>query len=425
MDLQLITFLAMLGVFLVAAFLLKLPVSISMILSSVVGALVGGQGLPLRHFVEGTFSYVDTILVIACAMIFMRVIEKSGALDALSVAIIRRFHKTPALLLILVMVVIMFPGMITGSSTAAVLSAGSIMAPILLLMGIPRIETATIIAMGGIFGMIAPPVNVPAMIIGGGVDIPYIGFGLPLVLLTFPIAFFTVLFLGYKYAKNLDYAAVEKGLNFEPAKKYGFKLYLPILVAIVLMLLNKLVPAVPDLGMPLVFILAAIVGLFTGEKMNVAAVVKEAIHSVLPVLGILMGVGMFIQIMTLTGVRGWIVTRALSLPDVFRYLMMAISIPLFGAVSSFGSASVLGVPFLLAFIAKDQIITASAISLLSGIGDMVPPTALAGIFAAQVLELEDYRPILRKSVIPIAAMIVWSIVFIVLANTLAPIIVLK
>ena len=35
-------------------------------------------------------------------------------------------------ILVLLMLIIMFPGMITGSSTAAVLSAGAIVAPILL-----------------------------------------------------------------------------------------------------------------------------------------------------------------------------------------------------------------------------------------------------------------------------------------------------
>ena len=64
---------------------------------------------------------------------------------------------------------------------------------------------------------------------------------------------------------------------------------------------------------------------------------------------------------------------------------MAVAIPLFGAVSSYGSASVLGVPFLLAFLSSNQIITASAISLIASLGDMMPPTALAGIFAAQVV----------------------------------------
>ena len=79
-------------------------------------------------------------------------------------------------MLILLMLIIMFPGMITGSSTAAVLSAGAIVAPILLMMGIPAPQTGAILAVGAIMGMAAPPVNIPAMLIAGGVDMPYIGF---------------------------------------------------------------------------------------------------------------------------------------------------------------------------------------------------------------------------------------------------------
>lgn len=423
MSIELIIFIAMVGTFVIGCFALKLPVSVSMVLAAVIGALCGGQGIPVRHLVEGTFSYVDTILVIATAMIFMRVIQKSGALDALSTLIVQKFHRFPALVLCMVMLIIMFPGMITGSSTASVLSAGSIMAPVLMLMGVPVLETASIIALGGLLGMIAPPVNIPAMIIGGGIDIPYVGFEGPLMLLTFPLAILFVLMLGYKYAKKMDYEVVKDKLNKEPGEKFGFRLYIPILLAIVLMVVNKTVPAIPDLGMPLVFLISAAVGCFTGYKFNVLETCKEAINTVLPVLGILMGVGMFIQIMTLTGVRGLIVTSCLSLPDWALYVAMAVSIPLFGAVSSYGASSVLGVPFLLALLTQNQIITAAAISLIASLGDMMPPTALAGIFAAQVVGMERYTPILKKCLIPSLIIIIWAVTIILLSNTLAPYIV--
>lgn len=425
MSIEFIIFLVMVFVFAAGCFLLKLPVSISMVLAAITGALVGGYGIPVRHLVEGTFSYVDTILVITTAMIFMKVIQESGALDALSTLIIERFHKQPAILLILIMLVIMFPGMITGSSTAAVLSAGSIMAPVLILMGIPKLETASILAMGGILGMIAPPVNIPVMIIGGGIDIPYVGFELPLALLTFPLAFAFVLMFGLKYVKKLDYEVIKPKLNHEPREKFGVKIYIPLFIAIILMVVNKTVPSFPNLGMPLIFMISALIGLFTGYKINVVKVGKDAVKTVLPVLGILMGVGMFIQIMTLTGVRGFIVTTCIGLPDAFLYIAMAISIPLFGAVSSYGAASVLGVPFLLAFLSKDQIITAAAISLIASLGDMMPPTALAGIFAAQVVGLEKYTAVLKKCLVPSLIIIVWAIIFIVFGKTLAPFIVLK
>lgn len=419
MSIELITFLVMVSVFLVGCFALKFPVSISMVIAAIAGALVSGQGLALRHLVEGTFAYVDTILVIVSAMIFMRVIQASGALDAIASVIIERFHKVPALMLCMIMVIIMFPGMITGSSTASVLSAGSIMAPVLMLMGVPQLNTACIIAMGGILGMIAPPTNVPAMIIGAGIDIPYVGFGLPLILLTFPLAFAFVIGFGYKYVKKMNFLEVKAKLNTESREKYGFRIYIPIILAIVLMFINKAVPAIPDIGMSLVFLISAVVGIFTGFKFSVPKVVKEAVNSVLPVLGILMGVGMFIQIMTLTGVRGLIVTSCLSMPNVARYFAMAVSMPLFGAVSSFGSASVLGVPFLLSFLAKDEIIVAAALSLIASLGDMMPPTALAGIFAAQVTDMKKYSPVLKKCLIPCLVIIIWAVLFIVFANQLS------
>ena len=419
MTTELIAFLVMVGVFLLGCFLCKLPVSLSMVLASVAGAIAGGQGIALRHLVEGMFAYVDTIMVIATAMIFMKVIQESGALDAIASLIIQRFHKVPALMLIFIMVIIMFPGMITGSSTASVLSAGSIMAPVLMIMGVPVLETACILALGGVLGMIAPPTNIPAMIIGAGIDIPYSGFGLPLTMLTFPLAFLFVLMFGYKYVKNMNYVEVEAKLNTDSRERFGFKVYIPLLLAIVLMVLNKAVPAIPDIGMPLVFLISAVVGCFTGYKFNFFKAAKESVHSALPVMGILMGVGMFIQVMTLTGVRGLIVTSCLSLPSFARYLALAISMPAFGAISSFGSASVLGVPFLLSFLAKDQIIVAAALSLVASLGDMVPPTALAGIFAAKVVGMENYTPILKKCLIPCLIVVIWAILFIVFADQLS------
>lgn len=423
MSIELIVFLVMVAVFLIGCFALKFPVGVSMVLASISGALVAGQGVPVRQLVEGMFAYVDTILVIATAMIFMKVITESGTLDAVASLIIEKFHKVPALLLCLIMLVIMFPGMITGSSTACVLTAGAIMAPVLQLMGVPTLETACILAMGGVLGEIAPPVNIPAMIIGAGIDIPYVGFGLPLVLLTFPLAFLFVLMFGLKYVKKMNYEEVRLKLNNSTREKYGFRIYLPLVVAVLLMLMNKLVTAIPDIGMPMVFLISAAVGCFCGNKVKVLKVSKDAINAVMPVLAILMGVGMFIQIMTLTGVRGLIVTSCLRLSDWMRYVAMSVSIPLFGAVSAFGAASVLGVPFLLSMLNQCEIIACAALSLIASLGDMMPPTALAGIFAAQVMGMPKYTPILKKCLLPCLIIIVWALLFIIFSNTLEPLIV--
>ena len=422
MSIELILFLAMIAVFAISCFAFKLPVSLAMVLASITGTLIAGKGIPIRHLVEGMFGYLDTILVIATAMIFMKVIQEIGTLNALSATIIKRFHKIPWLLLILLRFISMFPGMITGSSTASVLTAGSIVAPILMYIGIPMVETATIIALGGLCGMIAPPVNIPAMIIGGGIDMPYVGFTIPLLLLTVPVAIFSVLFLGLKHVKKIDYDAIKSKIDFSAIDQYGFRLYIPILLALFLMTMDKVLPNVFGLGMPLIFMISAVVGAFCGKKINFFTVSKNAISESLPVMGILMGVGMFIQIITLTGVRGFIVVNSLSLPPSLVYIAMAITIPLFGAVSSFGASSVLGVPFLMVFLAKNQIITGSAISFIAALGDLMPPTALAGIFAAQIVGMKDYTPVLRKAIIPALIIILYSIVMIIFSKELGSLI---
>ena len=128
---------------------------------------------------------------------------------------------------------------------------------------------------------------------------------------------------------------------------------------------------------------------------------------------------MFIQVMTLTGVGGFVVVSCLAVPAALLYPVMGISIPLFGAVSAFGAASVLGVPFVLALLGKDQIVVASALALLAGLGDLMPPTALAGIFAAQVTDEEDYFRVLRHCVVPGVVTALWGLGMIALANPIA------
>lgn len=421
----LITFLIMLGVFMIGCFLLKLPVGVSMMCAAICGAIEGGLGTEaIRMMVEGEFGYVDTILTIGCAMIFMKVIEDSGALDALSSLIIEKFHKVPAVLLVLIMLIIMFPGMITGSSTAAVLSAGSIMAPVLALMGIDAVTAGSIIAMGALLGMIAPPVNTAALIICAGIDVPYVGFTGPLALLTFPLAILFVLMLGYKQAKNLNYEELKPALVKQDAvrKEYGFKIYIPLVVLLVLMIVFKILKLGTDIGMPLMFLISAVVGLFTGKKINILQAVPAAIRTAAPVMGILMGVGMFIEVMTATGVRGFIVMSCLSLPSALWLLACAISIPLFGAVSSYGACSVLGVPFSYIYaslLGGNSVVVLAAISLIAAVGDMMPPTALAGLFAAQVTGVEKYTNILKKCIVPIIILLCYASFFLAKSKLIA------
>ena len=415
--------LVMITAFALGAFALSLPIAIAMSGAAVLGALLAGYGFPVRHLVEGMFGYIDTILIIATAMIFMKSVQAVGLLEAIAAWCIRKFRHQPLLLSIGVTLLIMFPGMLTGSSTACCLTTGALIAPILMQLGVSRVKTGALIAVAALLGMIAPPINIPVMIIGGGIDMPYVGFTIPLLAATIPPAIFAAMLLAWpslRVKEGRDEAALEKELARMSAVPLTPRLCTPFIVLVILMVGEQLFPQIfPSLGMPLQFLIASASAFLTGQRLNFLDSATEAIRDALPVLGILMGVGMFIQVMTLNGVRGFVVLSALSIPEWALYLSIAVSIPLFGAISSFGAASVLGVPFMFALLAKDQIIVAAALSLIASLGDLVPPTALAGIFAGQVVGEQNYFKILKLCLIPSLVIVSWGIFFIAYAGPLA------
>jgi GntP family gluconate:H+ symporter len=416
----------MLVLFIVLNFRFRWPVGLALAAAAVLGGLIGGVPLlnPVidgfemygdnlwRHLLEGGFVYIDAMLIMATALFFMQVIEQNGLLAALSGWILRSLGRQPALLAIGMAAFVAFPGLLTGLTTASVLTTGAIAAGPLMRMGMPRARAGAFIAIAAILGMVAPPVNLPVMIIGSGVDMPYLGFTLPLLLLSAPLLVVCALWLGYGPLKKGDLAAALEGLNPEErSAPKALILLAPLLLVLALMTAPRLLPGtVPSLGLPLIFMLGALAGLFTGKPLNLPVAFRIAVRQALPVMAILVGVGCFIQIMTLTGQRGEL---------VLTYLGIGVSMPVFGAVSAFGSASVLGVPFLLALLGKPEIWVGAGLSMMAALGDLMPPTALSGIFAAQVVGESNYFRVLKVCLGPALLMLLWGLAIIIFSPQLA------
>ncbi len=407
------TLLVMLAAFGLLSARLRWQTGIALGVAAWAGAAANGNLLPLRHLVEGGTAYIDPLLTIATAMIFMRVLLDGGALDTIGGAVERAFGSRPLLLLPAVMLLVMFPGMITGSSTASVLTTGVMALTILDGLGLPRDRSAAFVAMGGVLGMVAPPINIPAMIIGAGLDLPYAGFGVPLALLSFPVALVTGYFLAWPVLRRPGAAPL---LSTRPDRAtagttvpLGRALLGP-LVAVVLMVLPRIAPAsVPDPGLPLAFLAAAAVGVASARRFDVRSSLLRATEEALPVLGILVGVGAFIQVLTLTGARGFVVSLMVASSPGALIGVAAVGLPLFGAVSAFGSASVLGVPLLLALLGRSDIVVAAGLSALASIGDLMLPVALAPTLAAQAAGV-DRLAVIRRCVVPALLLIAAAVV---------------
>jgi GntP family gluconate:H+ symporter len=412
MPSELLILIAMLAVFAAGIFWLKLPSGVSLAAASIIGALAGGFGFPLRHLVEGMFGYLD-----ATAMIFMKVVEATGALGTISYGMMKSLYRQPTVLMILVAFFIMFPGMLTGLSSACILTTGALVAPALVGMGMPPVAVGAMIAIMAVFGMIAPPINIPVMIIGGGVDMPYIGFEGPLMLLTFPLAIVTAVYFRIRYVKKIDIEVVLGRLPSPVYHRHGIKLFFPLIVVIGLMIgIRVLAEVTPDFGIPLIFVIGAVIGIWTGEKVKVVRVACTALRESLPILSILVGVGMFVQIMTLTGVRGFLAVSALQLPVTFLYLGIALIMPAMG--SAYAAASVIGVPLVFVFLGRNVIVVTSALSLIAGIGDMMPPPSLLCVFAAQILGIKNHYQILKASIIPIFISLLAGILMMIYADNI-------
>ena len=100
----------------------------------------------------------------------------------------------------------------------------------------------------------------------------------------------------------------------------------------------------------------------------------DTIKETLQVNGILIAAGVLIQMMALTGVRGLIVVTTITLPILWLYVMMVTVYPLIGGVlTSFGAATVIGVPLVLSFLGKNSVLVAAAVSAVGGLGVLVPP----------------------------------------------------
>nr|MBN2278077.1 TRAP transporter large permease [candidate division Zixibacteria bacterium] len=417
MSRELIILLVMLGIFALGVFKLKLPAGIALMLSAVAGALTGGEGIPVRHLVEGGFGFFEAILIITTAMIFMKMVNATGALGTISYTLIKSLYRWPTILMIVIVIFIMFPGMLTGLSSACILTTGALVVPGLLAMGMPRLAVGSFIAMAAVYGEVAPPICIPVMLIGGGVDMPYIGFNKPLFIASFPIAIVTAVFYRYRYLNGFSIDEVLAQLKPPVYKRHGLKLFIPLAFVICYMILEQTIPSyIPHLGVPLTFMIGALFSFGTGEKFNFLNISREAIRDALPVVAILVGVGMFLQIMTLTGVRGYLATSALYLPESAKYLA-AMIMPFFG--SAYASASVIGVPLVYVFIGKNAIVVTAALALMAAMGDMMPPPSLLCAYAAQMVKEKNHFKILRASIIPIALTMLVGLLLIVFAGELA------
>ena len=412
----------MVGTYIIAR-ALKLSTELSLFAAALAGSLAGGNGIPVRHIVEGAFTYFDIILIFVAATLFMNLLKESGGAAFAVRAILRRFHRRKGLLLALLAILLLIPGALTGAGSVTVLILGGMVATVLGTMEIPKPKVAAIIFVIAGLSAAAPPINLWAMLTAAGVNMPYVGFFLPLLVPCVILALTTIFILGRK-AKPVNLEKALRELPEAPPRMNWARVGTPFLAFIVLLVAGRVFPfSFPILGLPLMFMASALLAfLLSPVRLDVLRISRETVHQLLPLIGTLTCAGILVQIMTLTGVRGLIAITTVTLPVTVVFLTLCLTLPVSETVLMWGSAPVLGVPLVLFFntIGLNPIVALAGMTIIWPLGDAIPPTAIIGrLTVATVGMKEPYSKFLKHCLVPALLIAIVGTLMVVFSKKLA------
>lgn len=388
----------------IAAQLFKLSTELSIFVAALAGALAGGEWLPVRHLAEGAITYLDICLIFLTATLFMNLVREAGGVAFAVRSILKRFHRQKVVLFLLLVILLLIPGALTGAGSVTVLITGSLVAIVLKYMGLPETKVAAIIFLIAGLSAAAPPVSLWAMMTSAGINMPYVGFFLPLLIPCLLGAVAVIFILGRK-ARPVDLEKALEEIPQPPEKMNWWRIGLPFLVFLLLVVAGRIFPfSFPVLGLPLIFALTALTAyLVSPVKLNIWKISLETTRQLLPLIGTLTCVGILVQIMTLTGVRGLIAVSVVTLPVAVVIASLFITLPISEAVLMWGAAPVLGVPLILLFNTRglNPVVALAGMSIIWPLGDALPPTAVIGRLTMDVVGVkEPYSKFLKQCLIP-------------------------
>ncbi|MGQ9801068.1 MAG: C4-dicarboxylate ABC transporter [Candidatus Saccharicenans sp.] len=388
----------------------KLSVELSLLLATVAGAVGGSifatpplQDIP-RHLVEGSFTYLDVILVFFTATLFITIIQESGGVNFAVRSAVVSFSRTRFLALFLLMIIVLVPGALTGAGSVSLLVVGAPVALALKGLGVQENRIPAILFILAGLAAAAPPVNIWAMVLCAGTAIPYVGFELPLGLPVIILGTLTIIILGSRRGAAGSLEAFLEKIDCHP-KMNWFRLLTPFVVFFGLVLAYRLLPfSFPILGLPLEFLLASVVALaLSPVRLNFIRVASATVAKLLPLLAIMVIVGMLQQVMAASGVKGLISYSVLIIPLGLLFCLLPLIIPVSEGVLTYGGAAIIGIPLVwyLNSLGYHATIVISGLSLLWPLGDGLPPTALIGRLSVMVSGYEGrYWDFLKRTWIP-------------------------
>ncbi len=423
-----IVLVAMVAAFVLSAIFLKSP-EISLAITAVVGLLFGvGFGwtnsFP-RVLVEGLFVNLDIALLFVAASIFVNLYSATGAITTVTRNLVGRF-QSKWILLAFMAVFMLIPGALTGAGSISIFVLGSMVATVVGAMGLSKKKTAAFVFMFAILSAAAPPINLWAMMIASGSDIPYVGFSVPLLVPILIASVFTIVYLGWG-SKRKSKEEILASLPESTENMSWWRILVPLLVLVALFVVSSsLAHYIPTLGLPLMFVLSAVAVVFCNpKKMRLKdywKIIENTFEQIFPLIATVLSVGLLQNALSATGVKGLIGITFITLPVVWIYATILFVAPVLQGALNYGSAVVFGAPLIFLFnsMGFDPKIVAVALSLIFPIGDCLPPSRITGRLAVEAVGYEGkYTSFLLAVLAPCLVLGLLALALMIWPNTFA------
>jgi hypothetical protein len=415
-----IIFALAIALFLALHIALRWPLPLAFLVVAVATALLGDFGIPFRHLVEGGFGFINLILALFAGAFFGHTMRASGGADAAATGLVGAVGGRILPVLALAGLPLFVVGMFVGLSGVAVLSAGVFAVPALRRLGYDDATIAAFVAVMATAGMIAPPMNVPAMLIANGVNMPWSNVAKPLLALSVPLAVAALAW--FTWGCGPTRPAPGPAASEDGGVAAGLRGLAPLAVIVAIWISVRAFPAgIVDPASPLILVIGALIALPFTPRVELRKVIMATFTGTpLHLAAVLVTVGILVQIMTLTGVRGWLVISTMALTAPWNFVSLLVGMPLIGgALTSMSVSDVMGVPMAFSFIGQDMILNVAALSAIASLAEFVPPTAIAAALACYVVGGGTVGQVFRRAWPPMAVLAALALLMLVFARELA------
>ena len=391
----------------------------ALLLAAVAGSLAAGMGLRFREIVEGPFGFLDALLPCLVAMVFLRALKDGGAWDAL---LPRLVGKSPLFSGFGALLFLALPGMLTGFASASVLMSAKPVYEHLRGRGVEKAKAVGFITVGAFLGMMLPPNCIPAIVAANGagsvLPTPYVGFFLPLLVLTLP-AFLLFGVMSAPLFKG-EASAAEKGKLLP---------LLPLCVVLILVLVEGLLGSFVYVGGQVIIFLVGILlaALFPAKRRGLKETWDTALRGVMdlavPAAAVL-ALGSFIEVSSMNGIRGifsyhilpwtngnatWAVMLVLMGLSLILGLFLSAPLPAFLITYAV---------FPIGWLANTVIVTGCAAAV--GVACLI--ALRGGVFSRtrEELQLEDvtYRQVAGQLLLPALLVMAMAVVMVVFGDSM-------